>query len=200
MQTIDIGKQFKELYTAKKKIEEISAERGTYLALEGQGEPGGEAYRSAIEKLYTVAYTLKFSLKGQGVVDFKVPKLECLWLFDDPKSVPRAEWPWRLQSRIPDEVTAQQIKQTVKAIRDKKDLDCSAVKRRSWKEGRALQLLHVGPYEKLGESYGKLHAEALQLGYRERGPAHEVYLSDPRRVEPERLKTIVRMPISRPRR
>lgn len=199
MQTIDFAKELKPLYTAKKKIEEVNAERGIYLIIEGRGEPGGEAYVEAIGKLYAVAYTLKFALKAEGVVDFKVPKLECLWLFDDPEKLPREQWPWRLQIRIPDEVKSPQLRQTIKGIREKKGEDCSMVRRRSWKEGRALQVLHVGPYESLGETYGRLHSEVETLGYRERGPAHEVYISDPRRTAPERLKTIVRMPIAHPR-
>ena len=199
MRTVDFGKELKPLYTAKRKIEEVEAERGTFLIVEGAGEPGGEAYVEAIAKLYAVAYSLRFGLKADGVVDFKVPKLECLWLFDDPENLPREQWPWRLQIRIPDEVKGLHVRQTVKSIREKKGEDCSMVKRRSWKEGRALQTMHLGPYQNLGETYVRLHTEAKTLGYRERGPAHELYISDPRRTAPERLKTIVRLPISHPR-
>lgn len=199
MKTIDLRKDLKDLYTATSKVKEVIAERGTFLCVDGEGEPGGEAYTTAIGALFAVAYTTKFTLKKAGVVDFKVPPPECLWLFDDPKSTPRSRWPWRLMIRVPDEITAAHLKEVRKGLKEKKGLDASGVRRRSWRPGRALQVMHVGPYDKLEESYAKLSARAGEIGATPKVGCHEVYLSDPRRAAPERLKTIVRMPIALPR-
>jgi hypothetical protein len=199
MEIIDLGKQYLELYHAGKKVQEIDADRGTYLRVTGQGQPGGEDFQRAIQAIYSVAYTLKFQLKGEGVLDFKVPKLECLWDTDDVEGTPREHWKWRLQVRIPDAVTGRQVAAARKAVKAKGEVDPVLVRRASWKEGRALQIMHTGPYDQVGASYERLVATAQELGYRARGPAHEVYISDPRRTAPERLKTVVRMPVSHPR-
>ena len=199
MKKIEFAKELKDLYSATSQIEEVTAERGVFLGVDGQGEPGGEAFQIAFEQLYPLAYTLRFSLKTAGALDFTVSKPECLWFVDDPKNTPLSDWGWRLLIRIPEEVTNAQLKDARKTIREKKDLDTSAVKRRSWREGRALQVLHVGPYEKLEETYKRLCAHAQELGYKIKQPGHEIYLSDPRRTAPEKIKTIVRLPVAHPR-
>ncbi len=132
-------------------------------------------------------------------MDFKVPKLECLWDTNDVEGTPREEWEWRLQIRIPDAVSGAQVSAARKAVKVKGTVDPALVRRASWKEGRALQVMHVGPYDQVGAACEQLVATAREMGYRPRGPAHEVYVSDPRRTAPERLKTVVRMPVSHPR-
>jgi hypothetical protein len=199
METIDFGKQYRELYHAGRKVQEVHAERGAFLRVTGRGEPGGEAFQRAIEALFSVAYTLKFQLKGAGVLDFKVPKLECLWDTDDVEGTPPEDWEWRLQIRIPDVVTGAQVGAARKAVKAKGAVDPALVRRTSWKEGLALQVMHVGPYDQVGASCEQLAVTVQELGYRQRGPVHEVYISDPRRTAPERLRTVVRMPISHPR-
>ena len=199
METVDFTKEFKELYSATRKIQEVTAERGLFLTVDGRSAPGSEEFQHAISQLYSVAYTLKYSLKAAGVVDFKVPRLECLWLVEDPRNTPVSEWEWRVQLRVPPEVTRTHLKETVRTIREKKDLDASAVKLTSWREGRALQMMHVGPYDQVEKSYTQLGTRAEELGYRIKGPGHEIYVNDPNRVAPEKLKTIVRLPIAHPR-
>ncbi|MFQ6046658.1 MAG: GyrI-like domain-containing protein [Gemmatimonadales bacterium] len=199
MKKIELMKQFRELYTAKRTVQEVAAERATFLAVNGRGKPGGEQFRNSIEMLYAIAYTTKFALKQARILDFKVPRLECLWLVDDPERTPPTDWEWRLLIRIPDDVTQSHVREARRILREEKGLDCTRVRRVSWREGRALQVLHVGPYEGLHQSYTRLQSRARELGYRVKGPGHEVYLSDPRRTAPERLKTIVRMPVSLPR-
>jgi len=160
MKTIDFGKELKELYTAKKKVEEVDAGRGVYLSVAGQGEPGGEAYVHAIESLYAVAYTMKFELKAEGVTDFKVPKLECLWDIESPETTPQDQWQWRLLIRIPEAATGAHVRHAKKTVAQRKGIDVSTVSRRSWKEGKALQVMHVGPYEELGHAYEMVSGEA----------------------------------------
>jgi hypothetical protein len=164
--------------------------------MDGKGEPGNAAYQDAIGKLYGVAYTTKFALKNAGVLDFGVPNLECLW-YDDPAAKPMSEWRWRLMIRVPDQVTSKAIGDAKRELKKKKGTDSSDVKRVTWAEGRAVQVMHVGPYNKIGESYDVITAFANDNGLVAKGPGHEVYISDPRRVAPDKLKTIVRMPVKR---
>lgn len=199
MKTLDFAKEHSELYHATQRVQEITADRGVFLAVEGQGAPGGEAFQEALQHLFTVAYTLKAQLKAAGRADFKVPRLECLWFGHDlPHSDP-SQWRWRAMLRVPAGVTPAHVKAARRTVAARKGLDTADVHRVSWREGRALQRLHVGPYDAVAAEYDALGEEAKRLHYRVRGPAHEVYLNDPQRVSPERLRTIVRLPISHPR-
>jgi hypothetical protein len=186
------AKTLKELYSASRRIKEVRAVKGTFLAVDGSGEPGGEGFQEAITQLYSLAYSTKWTLKLAGVVDFGVSCLECL--YDVPK---KGEWSWRLLIRIPDAVTAKLLAQPRRELKQRKQQDTSRVKRISFTEGRALQVLHVGPYHRVGPTYQLLEDQAKALGLACRGRAHEIYMSDPRRVLPERLKTIVRLPVRR---
>lgn len=196
MGPIDFGKTLKHLYSAKRKIEEVMAETGTFVAVEGRGQPGGEAFQSAIQSLYGTVYTVKFTLKFEKVVDFKVGKLECLYM-SDPRKTPIAEWRWRFLVRVPEAVTAGHLAKVRKVLKERKGLDTKAVKRVRWKEGRALQILHVGPYDEVGPVYRQLEAYASDHGLAIQCPAHEIYLNDPRRVAPEKIKTIVRLSVKK---
>lgn len=194
MRKIDFAKTHKDLYTATQKIKEITAEKATFLSIKGKGEPGGAAFQEAIQKMFTLAYTAKFTLLFAGKINFGVSKLECLWR-EDPDKLPPAEWPWQLLIRIPDRVTESDLKKVRKEILEKKQLDTSAVQRWTWKEGRCLQVMHVGPYNAVGRVYKQLASYAESLKLKTTCPGHEIYISDPRRVAPEKLKTIVRMPV-----
>jgi hypothetical protein len=191
---VDFRKLYPDLYRESRTIEEVRAGRGVFLATDGVGEPGGRAYRDAIGALYALAYTAKFTLKNADLGDFAVPALECLY-FDDPATTPREQWRWRLQLRIPEHVTARALGDVRKALADKKGLDTRSVKRMTWTEGRALQVLHVGPYDQVGDVYQRLMAEAAARGLSCAGPGHEIYLNDPHRVAPGKIKTIVRMAV-----
>ena len=123
--------------------------------------------------------------------NFAVSKLECVWE-DDPKRTPIEQWRWRLLIRVPAAVTVTRLKEAKQALRDK-GRDADAVQRVTWKEGRALQTMHVGPYDRVSVTYTRLGERAEELGLDPVGPGHEIYISDPRRVAPERCKTIVRL-------
>jgi hypothetical protein len=193
---IDFGKLFKELYTAAPKPKEVTAAKATFLSLEGTGEPGGPAYSVAIQQLYSLAYTMKFMLKHSGKLDFAVSRLECLWLTEQIDQTPMSEWRWRLLIRIPDAVTASDLKRASKEILEKRQIDVTSVKRLAWKEGRCVQMMHIGPYNEVGRSYRQLDEYAREKGLTVSCPGHEIYISDPRRVAPAKLKTIVRLPVS----
>lgn len=198
LRKIDFRHMHRELYRATKSVQEVEVGSGAFLAFGGVGPPGGRAYQEAVGKLYALAYTTKFSLKHAGVLDFAVPNLECLW-HSDPTGTPKSQWRWRLQLRIPDAVTSDHLRTARKVLREK-ETDVSGVRRTTWTEGRAVQVLHTGPYDTVDETYRALGRYAEEHGMRCVGPGHEIYLSDPRRTAPERLKTIVRMRVRRARR
>ncbi len=195
LERIDFAKSHKDLYSATSKVKEILAGKATFLSFEGRGEPGGSAFQSGIEQLYSLAYTTKFMLKNSGKIDFGVGKLECLWHMDNLESIPRTEWPWQLIVRIPDQVTEGDLKKARLEIQQRRHLDTSAVRRWTWKEGRCVQVLHVGPYDEVGATFQQLDEYARSRGLQARSPGHEIYISDPGRVAPAKLKTLVRLPV-----
>jgi hypothetical protein len=194
MDTIDLKKQHKQLYQAKETPAQVMAPDCAFLAIDGVGRPGGETYQQAIQTLYSTAYTMKFALKGAGVLDFKIPNLECLWL-SHPGQVSVDEWKWRLLIRVPDAITVEHVQESRAQLLKKKGIDASNLRLIRWKEGPSIQILHIGPYDDVADSYQTIEMFAqtheLQLG--ESG--HEVYLSDPRQTAPEKLKTIIRIPL-----
>ena len=195
MDKIDFKKTMKELYRATNKVARVKPGEGTFLAVDGQGAPGGEAFEKAIQNLYPVAYTLKFSLKKAGTIDFVVPPLEALWQ-DNPVEVPdMSQWRWRTMIRVPESVKTEHVQEAQETILERKATDTSDVKLIRWEEGESLQLLHIGPYDQVGAIYEQLQSSALLENLTLGPPGHEIYLSDPRRTAPENLKTIVRRPI-----
>ncbi len=198
MEKVELTRNLRELYTATGKVKEVIAERGTFLCLDDVGDPGGETCARMVEQLFSVAYAVRRRLKKAGRLDFRVSRLEFRWMCD-PKETPRSEWVWRVMVRVPDAVTKADLKAAERTAPDTKGPDIPRVKRVSWREGRALQVLHVGPREQAGPAYAKLRERADALGYRVRGQGHEVYLNTPARVPPDKLKTIVRLPIAWPR-
>lgn len=193
---IDFSKTHKELYSATTKIKEVNPGSGTFLSVLAKGAPGGPAFQGAIEKLYSLAYTLKFGVAKPKGLDFKVSNLECLYYIGDPARTPKEEWEWQIMVRVPEELTEVDLHQAREAVRERKELDTSAVKRIQFEEGRCLQTLHIGPYDQVGITYDLLLKHASENGLAPSGgAAHEIYISDPGRVPPEKLKTIVRLPV-----
>lgn len=196
MDKIDFKKTMKALYRATSKVERVNPGEGTFFAVDGCGAPGGEAFEKAIQNLYPVAYTVKFALKNAGTIDFVVPPLEALW-YDNPNDVPdMSQWRWRTMIRVPACVSSEDLRAAQDSILDKKGTDTSDVRLVTWAEGGSLQVLHIGPYDEVGATYEQLQRSAQTENLALRAPGHEIYLSDPRRTAPEKLKTIVRMPIA----
>jgi hypothetical protein len=195
MDKIDFKKTMKNLYRATNKVERVQPGEGTFLVVDGQGAPGGEAFQKAVQDLYPVAYTVKFSLKKAGTIDFVVPPLEALW-YDDPAEVPDvSRWRWRTMIRVPELVKSEQLQEAQRTILKKKGTDATDVRLVRWEECESLQVLHIGPYDQVGPVYEQLHRRALVENIALPSPGHEIYLSDPRRATPDKLRTIVRMSI-----
>ena len=195
MDKIDFKKTMKNLYRATNKVERVKPGEGTFLVVDGQGAPGGEVFQKAVQDLYAVAYTVKFSLKKAGTIDFVISPLEALW-YDDPAEVPDvSRWRWRTMIRVPESVKSEQLQEAQSTILEKKGTDTSDVQLVRWEEGDSLQVLHIGPYDQVGAIYEQFQSRALLENVALGPPGHEIYLSDPRRTAPEKLKTIVRMSI-----
>jgi len=199
MDKLDLRKELKRLYTARREPEVIDVSPARFLAVTGRGEPGGEAYTSALNALYGLSYALKFKCKAEGR-DFTVMALEGLWWFDDTDfslatAPPRDEWNWKSMIRQPDFVTHEMLDEARPGVREKRGPAVDGVTLEAFHEGLSAQVMHMGPYSEEGPIIRRLHDFIQEQGYRMRGLHHEIYLSDPRRTAPERIRTIVRQPI-----
>ncbi|CAH1210507.1 hypothetical protein PAECIP111891_03496 [Paenibacillus allorhizoplanae] len=200
MNKLDLAKAYKAYYTAPTKPELVVFEPISYVTIVGKGDPDGATFANATEALYTVAYGVKGHYKKLEK-DFTVAKLEGQWWVDgDPRTaleVPREEWHWKLLIRIPTYVSAEIVeKARTTAMAKKKELKViSDVGYESLNEGTCVQMLHVGPYATEPETLARMEQfiEDNQLRYC--GLHHEIYLSDPRKIEPAKMKTILRYPV-----
>lgn len=172
-----------------------------FLMIDGTGDPvTSEAYADAIGALYSLSYGAKFALKKAGV-EFHVMPLEGLWWSDDPEAFllgRRADWRWTAMIMQPDAVTPEIIEKVrAEAMRKKPQPALAKVRLVRFHEGLAAQVMHIGPYSAEGPTIKRLHEFVAEQGHGLRGKHHEIYLGDPRRAAPDKLKTIVRQPITR---
>lgn len=201
MPTLDLKREHRAAYAPSAKAPTVvSVPDLNYLMIDGQGDPGGPEFAAASETLYPVAYALKFQLKHQGL-DFSVMPLEGLWWMGDNTSFDlndRAAWRWTLMIAVPDAVTPADVARAVANLKEKgKPLPAVArLRLERLHEGQAAQIMHVGPYAEEVPTVERLHAYIQEHGWRMEGKHHEIYLGDPRRSAPEKLKTIIRYPVS----
>ena len=202
---LDLVKLHKPLYAPSAKHPAIvEVPDFAFLMVDGRGDPNtSEAYHDALEALYSVAYTLKFSLKKTDAErDFKVAPLEGLWWADEAAPTmedlqrDRDGWNWTMMIAVPDAVTAEEVAAAAETAARKRDLAAAPLLRlERFQEGLAAQIMHLGPYAEEAPTIERLHEWVAAQGYELRGRHHEIYLGDPRRTEPERLKTVLRHPV-----
>lgn len=204
MPKTDLKKELKQFYTASaRKPALVDVPKLKYLMIDGSGDPNGApGLQGAMEAMYAVAYTLKFALKlGPEKLDWTVMPPEGLWWTEDGGHINEkntASWRWTLMMVVPDFVTAAMLRQTVKTVKEKKGLALlDDVRLGSWREGKAVQMMHIGPYSEEGVSIDKMQQFAAENGYAATGKHHEIYFSDPRRTKPEKLKTLLRQPVKK---
>jgi hypothetical protein len=204
MTKYDIKVAHRELYApSAKDFSLVEVPELTYLAIDGAGDPNTSAeYAAAVEALYTMAYTIKSHSRIALGRDFVVAPLEGLWRADDLSAFVRRDksaWQWTMLIALPDWITGDGVRLARAAARKKKDLPAiDAVTVRTLAEGLCVQILHIGSYDDEGPVLDRLHNSYLpQQGLRPTGDHHEIYLSDPRRTAPEKLKTILRQPVAR---
>jgi hypothetical protein len=200
MSKLDLRKELRHLYApSAKTITEVQVPAFTFLMVDGQGDPNHSTeYTAAVEALFTVAYTAKFMVKKAPGRDYAVMPLEGLWWADDLtafQSGDRASWRWTMMILQPDFVPHTLLQAAIEQARKKKPLPALPKLRiESFEEGRCAQILHVGPFTEEGPTIQRLHAH-IESQARLRGKHHEIYLSDIRRANPARWKTIIRQPM-----
>ena len=206
----DYKKEYREFYLPKDTPSIVTVPRMNYIAVRGHGDPnveGGE-YKLSIELLYGVAYTIKMSRLGgrriDGYFDFVVPPLEGFWWQDGSAGIDysrKAELNWLSALRLPDFVTEADLSWALAEAERKKKRDFSKVTFMSCEEGVCVQCMHIGPYDDEPATVELMHRRMAEEGYAldisEERLHHEIYLSDARRVAPEKLKTVIRHPIRR---
>jgi len=200
MDKYDVRKQFKELYAPRARdFELVTVPPLNYLMLDGQGNPGtAPAYTAALEALYSVSYAVKFASKHAGR-DYIVGPLEGLWTADDPDAFTRGDkdsWKWTMMIPQPEWVGAAEVQDGIAKAAEKKAPALDLLRLETLHEGLSLQILHIGSYAAEAPTLQRLHAEFMPAnGFGFAGPHHEIYLSDARRVAPDKLRTILRQPV-----
>lgn len=198
MVKLDLAKEYKSYYRAGPKPEIVEFNTVKHLTIEGKGEPAGKVFTSKVEALYPLAYGIKKVCKDQGS-DFGVPKLEGLWWVEDNKpalEVPRNEWCWKLLIRMPDFVSTKMMLSIQPEVSKKKKNDLiQEISFELITEGKCVQVMHVGPYSTEPETINKLLDFVKDNGLTVNGLHHEIYISDPRKTIPEKIKTLIRYPV-----
>ncbi|MBP5749338.1 MAG: GyrI-like domain-containing protein [Firmicutes bacterium] len=204
----DFKKEYKEFYMPKDKPSIVTVPPMNYIAVRGQGDPNeeGGAYKRSIELLYGIAYTIKMSKKGdhriEGYFDYVVPPLEGFWWQEGVAGVDYAhkeDFRWISVIRLPDFVTKADFDWAVEEAARKKKTDFSEAEFLSYDEGLCVQCMHCGSYDSEPATVENMHRYMEEQGYAldisDERLHHEIYLSDARKVAPDKLKTVIRHPI-----
>ncbi len=200
MKKIDLKKQLKSLYSpSAREVSEVKVPAMNFIMIDGKGDPNkAPQFQAAIEALYPVSYAIKFDFKKNHDIDYPVMALEGLWWadnMDDFVSGNRDNWLWTLMIMQPDFVTEEIYKQNLQAVKKKKNLPAlEKLRFEKFDEGCAAQIMHIGPFSEEGENIVKIHEFIKDRSGKITGKHHEIYLSDFRRVAPEKMKTVLRQP------
>jgi hypothetical protein len=202
MQKIDYKKELKPLYNSPTgKVVEVVVPQLQFLMVDGEGDPNtAPAYAEAVEALYTLSYTLKFMVKkGAAAIDYGVMPLEGLWWADDMSAFTverKGDWKWTMMIMQPNLVTAEMVEQAAVEAQKKKSLAALPLVRfETFEEGLCAQIMHLGPFSEEGPTIEKLHHHIESSGHALSGKHHEIYLSDIRKADPAKWKTIIRQPM-----
>jgi hypothetical protein len=205
MKKIDFKKSLKHLYNPPKKdFVIVEVPRMNFLMIDGKGDPNTAAsYQEALSTLYPMAYALKFASKRTLGRDYTVPPLEGLWWADDMEifttTTNKDDWLWTMMIMVPDWIDANLVEAMKSEVASSKDVPAiESLRFEAYDEGLAAQIMHIGPYADEGPTIKRMHHEFLPSeDLTENGKHHEIYLSDPRRVAPEKMRTVIRQPVKR---
>lgn len=197
----DWKKELKSLYAPSSRPTVVDVPAMRFLMLDGHGDPNTEPrYREAVEALYSLAYTVKFAVRAESGIDFAVYPLEGLWWTPDMREFTtqrKADWDWTMMIAQPEPVTSALVEEArAKAIAKKGLALLGEVRFEEFAEGRCAQVLHTGPFADEGPVIAGLHAFIRDRAGELAGKHHEIYLSDPRRTAPEKLRTVIRQPFT----
>jgi len=203
MEKIDYKKELKHLYRSSAgKVEIVEVPQMNFLMINGKGDPNtSQEFKHAVEALFSLSYAIKFMIKkGEAGIDYGVLPLEGLWRADDMSSFSvdsKENWKWTLMIMQPEFVTKEMVEKATEEVRKKKSLIALPLVRfESFAEGKAAQIMHIGPFSEEGPTVEKMHVFIEDSGSQRIGKHHEIYLSDIRRSAPEKWKTIIRQPMS----
>jgi hypothetical protein len=208
MKKLDLRKELKHLYSpSAKTVDIVNVPKFNFLMLDGKTRAGetiekSQEFQNAIQALYGASYTLKFTskLRKKNPIDYPVMALEGLWRtpsgeFDLSK---KEDWKWTMMILQPKHITQRMLQDALKQLKEKRDNpSLSRLRLESLHEGLSMQIMHVGPYAKEPRTVEKMKNFAQENGYSLRGKHHEIYLGDPRRAKPEKLRTVLRHPIEK---
>jgi hypothetical protein len=200
MENIDFKRELSELYQQNEQVSMVDVPELNYLMIDGYGDPNGSpVYTAGIETLFPLSYAVRAIIREEEEFKYVVMPLEGLWWTDDMESFTvedKSDWQWTLMIMQPDFVTESIVERACDDVREKKDLpSLPDVRFESLHEGASAQTLHIGPFSEEGPTVERVHEFIESRGYSLRGRHHEIYLSDMRRTDPERLRTIIRQPV-----
>ncbi len=203
MKKIDYKKELKYLYNpSPKKPEIVDVLKMNFLMIDGKGDPNtSQEFKNAVEALFSVSYTFKFMIKkGKPGIDYGVMPLEGLWWVRDMSKFSiekKDEWLWTAMIMQPEMVAKELTIEAMKTVKKKKNLPAIGKLRfESFWEGKSAQIMHIGPFSEEGSTIEKLHNFIRENNYKLKDKHHEIYLSDIRRGDPKKWKTIIRQPMS----
>ena len=199
MPSIDLKKVYRDHYTAKRTPSFVDVPRRPFLMIDGSGDPNtSREYQEAIEALYPIAYGLRAAVKAATGDAYTVMPLEGLWWVPDTDEfdpTDKSNLSWTAMFCLPDAVTETMAGEVILAVTAAKDLPAGPKARMDhYEEGTAGQILHIGPYADEAPTIAELHDFITGRGYELTGKHHEIYLSDARRADPAKLRTIIRQP------
>ncbi len=198
---VDLKKTLKDLYSPSAKTPQtVSVPEMSFLMVDGHGDPNtSPEYAAAVQTLYTLSYTLKFMVKKAGAADYAVMPLEGLWWSNDMTDFltgNKSNWDWTAIMMQPEYVNTALFEQALVEVKKKKPAPVLAPARfAAFNEGPSAQIMYFGPYADEGPTIARLHQFITDSGHKLRGKHHEIYLGNPQRTAPEKLRTIVRQPM-----
>ncbi len=202
MDKIDFKKELKHLYTpTSKDFTVVDVPAMSYLMIDGQGNPNtSQSYVEAVEALYSVSYTLKFMSKKQLGKDYAVLPLEGLWSADDMNAFitrDKDSWKWTMMIMQPDWITSDMVSDALETVMAKKNLPAlTRLYFEEYDEGKSVQIMHIGSYDDETPTLHRLHNQYLpENNLVPTGRHHEIYIGDPRKADPSKLKTVLRQPV-----
>lgn len=201
MKKFQVQDFYKSLYKPKPEFQIIDVPRLKFLSIDGMGDPNSSLeYQNSVLALYSVSYALKFHSKNHYQKDYTVGPLEGLWWADDMDDYLRrdkSKWKWRMMVWQPDWISQDDFNSILPQVKKKKPNEkLSDLKLEDFEEGKCVQILHIGSYNDESPTIAKMHKEFIpKNGLIENGHHHEIYISDPRKTAPEKLKTILRQPV-----
>lgn len=201
MEKIDLKKAMKHLYQpSAKEVVQVDVPTMNFLMVDGEGDPNtSQAYSDAVEVLFMVSYTVKFMIKkGASAIDYGVMPLEGLWWADDMSKfsgADKANWKWTAMIMQPSFITPETVELAIADVKaKKKPTAISKIRLESFSEGKCAQIMHIGPFSEEGSTIEKVH-QFIDSKSQRIGKHHEIYLSDIRKADPSKWKTIVRQPM-----